>query len=304
MRGEATLFHVSKALEDIGIGYEEREGEAWGLCPGHLARTGRQDHSPSWSVNLTTGLHHCFSCGYRGNLPQLVADVTGKTYQQAEAWLTSPETLAAALEGRVKVGRITVPGSRITLPETTLPPLKELEARRISIEAAVRYEILWDGRGFVLPIRDRRHALIGYQLKRGGYVRNVPRRVAKSSTFFGLGAFTGRRAVVVESPLDAARNWTAGVDGSLGAFGSHLSDAQIDLLVAIADEAVIALDDDNAGEIGADAAETKLAWRIWPVRRFRYPDSYIGKDPGDLTDEQVLDGIARARTRLERLTGV
>jgi hypothetical protein len=41
----------------------------------HFARTGKADNSPSWWINLSTGMHICFSCGYKGNLLQLVCDV-------------------------------------------------------------------------------------------------------------------------------------------------------------------------------------------------------------------------------------
>lgn len=303
MGGE--LYDVPAALKRLGLDYEERFGEAWRRCPGHFGRTGREDASPSWSINLASGKHHCFSCGYGGNLPHLVSGMLRIGHTEAEAWLADPMLLAAAVEARLGARARRTGGARgeIDLSRFTLPPLHELAARRITLEAAVRYEILWDGRGFILPLRDASAVLIGYQIKRGHYVRNRPLRVPKSLTLFGLGAFTGEAAVLVESPLDCARLWCAGIDGALACFGSAVSGAQVELLVATARRVVIALDNDNSGEVGADAVETALNFRI-PSQRFAYPGrpGTCGKDPGELKDEEIWRGIAQARTRLQRLT--
>ena len=304
MRGDLPgLYDVVSVLDRLGIDYRLDADEAWARCPAHLARTGRQDGSPSWSVNIETGLHHCFSCGYSGDLPRLVEQLMHLGPRKAIDWLSDPAMLATALERAIRPSSVwrEPPPPHLDLSGFSLPPAAELKARRISLEAAVRYQILWDGRGFILPIHDRRHELIGYQIKRGAYVRNRPRGVLKGSTLFGLRAFEGPQAVLVESPLDAARMWSAGIDGAVAAFGAQVTDEQIDLIVSIAQCAVVALDDDNAGERAADRVETQLAWRIWPVRRFAYPKAYTGKDPGDLIDKHVLEGVAHARTRLERL---
>lgn len=302
MSGEPAFYNVSAALTRLGLEVEERDGEGYRRCPGHYARTGREDSSPSWSINLTTGLHHCFSCGYGGSLEHLVSGILRIDHHAAEAWLADPALLAQAIEARLKsIQRYNPPSSKVDLSGFTLPPPAELAKRRITIEAALRYEILWDGKGFILPIRDPWHRLLGYQIKRGSYVRNRPLRVAKATTLFGLGAYTGSRAILVESPLDCARLWSAGIDGAVASFGSTVSDKQVELLIYIADRVVIALDDDNAGEIGADAVETALNHRANPIRRFEYRRP-CGKDPGELDDDELAYGIEHARTRLERLT--
>lgn len=305
MRGDlACLYDVPAVLDRLGIDYRLDEDEAWAHCPGHLARTGREDGSPSWSVNTLTGLHHCFSCGYSGDLPRLVEQLMHVSHVKALGWLSDPGMLAAALERQVRPASVwrEAPPAHLNLDGFSLPPAHELAARRITVAAAVRYEILWDGQGFILPIRDPGHMLTGYQIKRGSYVRNRPRGVLKGATLFGLAAFEGRQAVLVESPLDAARLWSAGVDGALASFGAQVTGEQLDLIVQVASSAVVALDDDDAGQLAAERVETRLARRIWPVRLFSYPRAYEGKDPGDLTDMQVLEGVAKARTRLERMT--
>lgn len=59
-------------------------------CPYHAG--GREQH-PSFSVyanydgNLIPGTYHCFTCGEKGQLPTLVADVLEISYEDAKQWL-------------------------------------------------------------------------------------------------------------------------------------------------------------------------------------------------------------------------
>jgi DNA primase len=85
---------IEKVLLRLGVDGSQRNREITGLCPMHLERVGRQDNNPSWSINTETGVHHCFSCGYKGILLGLIADVLElKTkfdrpdYEAAKAWL-------------------------------------------------------------------------------------------------------------------------------------------------------------------------------------------------------------------------
>jgi hypothetical protein len=50
---------IEKTLSRLKIDYEIINNEAWALCPLHERRTGSEDHNPSWSINLDTGLHNC-----------------------------------------------------------------------------------------------------------------------------------------------------------------------------------------------------------------------------------------------------
>ena len=65
---------MENLLDDLGIEYVGSRGEeVQGFCPGHLARTGKEDRNPSWFINSETGAHICFSCQFNGSLPYLVA---------------------------------------------------------------------------------------------------------------------------------------------------------------------------------------------------------------------------------------
>lgn len=285
------------------------ENEVWARCPAHLARAGKEDRHPSFSVNADTGLFSCFSCGYRGTLTTLAADVLALQPAQASAWVAQGVSLGRVAERLRATGRVRPPAVSCEpdLAGFVLPPVAALAARGLDDDAAARFGVLWDARenAFILPIRAPGGALLGYQYKRGRYVRNRPRGVAKSRTLFGLHALDGDTAVLVESPLDAARLWAAGVPGAVASFGAAVSDTQIELLVAAADTVIIALDNpgcDEAGAVNTPLVEARLAGRVRTLF-FRYPDNQV-KDPGDMTDKQIGDGIDRAFSALrQRISG-
>ena len=57
---------LAGALTRLGVNVTTvGESEIGGHCPIH------DDNSPSWSMNITTGLWICYACGATGNLTQL-----------------------------------------------------------------------------------------------------------------------------------------------------------------------------------------------------------------------------------------
>ena len=105
---------IEGVLISLGIETTQRGDELTGLCPMHLERTGRQDNNPSWSMNAETGVHHCFSCGYKGTLLTLVAEIKDFTtswgnldFDSAKEWLNANieinfDYLAKQLEEAIK----------------------------------------------------------------------------------------------------------------------------------------------------------------------------------------------------------
>jgi hypothetical protein len=300
---------VQGALKELGIDVLRVEhGEIWARCPAHRMRTGKDDRHPSFSVNEERGIFLCFSCGYQGAFPVLVADAFGMEPAAAEAWVRRYGGLERAKRTLARLGApaaFELAPAEPSLAAFTQPPPDALAQRRLDPDAAARFGVLWDPKsgGWVLPIRDRRGVLLGYQFKRGAYVRNRPRGVPKSRTLFGLHAFEGDTAVLVESPLDCARLWAAGVPGALASYGAVVSDEQIDLLVHAADRVVIALDNpatDEAGALGGPLVEARLRGRVKTVLYLAYPDRPKVKDPGDMTDLEIGDGVDGAYSSLKR----
>jgi DNA primase len=307
---------VLKCLDELGIVVHRITGdEAVARCPGHLRLVGKEDRDPSWSVNLETGVHNCFACGFRGPFAAIVREVLGLPSNEADVWVRSRGSLERVerllsggyideLARQHKPKPITEADLALCIP----PPADVLDTRRISAQAAADYGILYDREKdcWITPIRDPATGkLWGWQEKavEDRYFRNRPRHVEKSRTLFGLGLdppdLPNKRAILVEAPLDAAVIRTAGVPGALSSFGAGVSDAQMQIILERFDELILALDNDPDGW-----KNTERIFNDWH-RRLRIlvmPYRYKVKDPGEMTPDQIrgcilsaaLPGVLRA----------
>lgn len=252
---------VLECLEELGITVTRIiNEEAWAICPGHLSRLGRPNRHPNkWSVNLDTGEHSCFSCGFRGSFATLVREVLGYDRHDAEQWVRRRGGVARLRrildysQGRIdreqEDSRIR-PWNEARLALFTEPPAEALSARRVSSGSVKQYGVLWDEKekNWILPIRDpHTGALWGYQEKGEGWFSNKPYQVPKSETLFGIDCFDSRTALLLESPLDDLRCATAGVDGALSSFGVQISDTQLEIAFDIAEVVIFGMDNDAAG---------------------------------------------------------
>jgi len=298
---------MSRALSDLGVDPTGVRGtEIVARCPGHESMIGRPDRTPgSWSISTTTGEHYCFSCGFRGSFVSLAAHMLGRSVDNASMWVAQRGVRSLKEKHDTDSSGAPVEEEyRPTVEEASLvfysqPPLKELERRKISPEASCHYGILWDeeNREWILPIRDPRGVLWGWQRKGNNRVLNYPRGIRKGETLFGLSVLDSDTVVLVESPLDAARVRSAGVRGAVASFGSHARRDQLTLLVshARAGKLILAMDNDDAGW----SSVWNICQDIGAEKRVRVfnPDVYADgeTDPGDLDDERVRQGVEEAR---------
>lgn len=311
------LGDVSTALLRLGIDANQRNNELVALCPLHEARTGRKDNNPSWSINADTGVHHCFSCGYKGTLLSLVAEVLdlhtlwGRLdFEAAKAWLFAVaeidlaflvRTLEANKNTYVSIPRA-VPMSEGRLGVFVAPPQWALDARGLSADACKAYGQLWDAKqdSWISPIRDAdTKKLMGWQEKgqTKRTFRNKPTGVVKSVTLFGLDVWIQGPMVIVESPLDVIKLATI-TNSYMGVstYGAMVSNEQV-ALMRKADKLIIAFDNPKLDPAGEKAALDMLA----RVKRegmecwfFNYSDTGL-KDVGDMTSEQIIWGIDHAK---------
>ena len=297
---------VQQALLKLGIETEQRNNELLGLCPMHLERTGRLDSHPSWSMNSDTGVHHCFSCGYRGTLLTLVAEINEfiTTWDRldldaAKAWLRSnvevdfqllAKQLEEAKDTYVPVQR-PIEMSEARLVVFTEPPLWALEARQLTLDACNKHGVLWDGKNWITPIRNpENNKLMGWQEKGQGHrhFRNRPTGVQKSKTLFGLDVWAGGTMIIVESPLDVVRLSSLGIDGGVSTYGAFVSEDQL-ALMRKADKLIFAFDNPRIDPAGLEAMKDMLkrtrlqGMECWFVK---YTDD-VYKDIGDMPENAV-----------------
>lgn len=298
------------ALEDLGIIGRIKGDEMTALCPNpqHF------DSSPSWSINMDTGKHHCFSCGFGGSFQWLVQIRRGIRSGEAMAWIKTRKIRIAVVDEPEIVKD--APVREMDLWPFTEPPEERLQERGISAESCEALEILWNEEKnrwvFVLrdPWTDR---LIGWQEKGVGVdkdlVINYPPKVKKASTVFGYrnlrSTGTDGSCVVLENPVKAGRVWDAGQKRVVSTCGSSFTDYQInDLLWPVADEVILMLDNDAAGHKAMHRFIMQNPYARTSTYIFNYGNgrtengAYIhtpdGRDPGDLSYTDITYGINRA----------
>jgi len=309
------MYDIPLALTALGIDFTDHGHEALALCPTHYERTGKEDNNPSWWINLDSGLHTCFSCGYKGNLLQLICDVKGfyfngsYDYRAAESWLAtaaeiSIEDLQAALMAMPSY--INEYAKPLEMSEARLavfvePPQEALDSRNITAKEAGEYGILWEPKSqtWILPLREpTSNKLMGWQEK--GTVdrtfKNRPAGLQKSRTLFGIENQNEQLVILVESPLDCLRLSAAGIRGAVAICGSSLSEDQVKLIRS-SGKIIAAFDNDKAGQKASkELLEFGIKYSL-NLHFFNYGSSRV-KDPGDMTDEELRWGVENAISAL------
>ena len=294
-----------RVLEQAGVQrlYDGRT-EISGLCPNPQ----HNDTSPSWSINKTTYLHHCFACNYSGTLQGLLTELTGSAPPDLEMTLKSEGFLQQMAKARVNP-EDTLADTVPLLTEWSLAnllshvPDKLLALRKLLRHAIDFFQVRYDkeAREWVLPIRSPAGALWGAQYRRVGAVMTRPTGIEKSMTLFGLSAIQRYdEAVLVESPLDAVRLYGLGIP-AVSSLGAFVSDEQVQLLARNFGTVSLALHNDKAGRPGACSAPRALRRRGAAVIPWRYEglvdeDGKRAKDPGDVANDDML-WAAWERTR-------
>jgi hypothetical protein len=183
------------------------------------------------------------------------------------------------------------------------PSYAARDKRGVSEGAVKHYGVLWDDKEdcWILPVRDPyTDKLLGYQEKsEQGWVSNKPYGIQKSSTLFGLDCFTGRTVVLLESPLDCLRAYTAGISGCVSSFGAKVSDTQMELLFDLAPTIVIAMDNDEPGKLSSKKIREKYLRSGYNIKFFNYSEieqKDIGTD--GVTNQQIQKGILSAYSLL------
>lgn len=322
-----TEHDIEGLLEEIGIRLgRSTDWEVYGYCPWHEEILGRPDgHPTTWSVARNTGNSHCFSCGGGGTLIDLILRQRGGTAWAALSLMrqygidpTDVDTLPESFLGRRKGRSRPAPDH---LDESALagyvdPPLSALRKRHLTPAAARHYGVRWDAeeKCWITPIRLPGGALIGYQEKNERFFNNVPPKVPKSQTLFGIEVLENDvTAILVESPLDVLRIYGAGFEGAVAAFGVYVSPAQMGVLRSYTTEVILALDNDDNGRaethrlITGEArgkrkkfAKPMVPWadKFPGLAVYNYGSS-TAKDPGEQGDEEIEWGIMNAIPALD-----
>ncbi|AZM47786.1 hypothetical protein DMB38_20125 [Streptomyces sp. WAC 06738] len=275
----------------------EDSSEYLARCPAHLANTGKADRRPSFSVNSRTGLFNCFSCQYSGLFIDLVEDKLG--YARVEAWQWIARHGVYRVRDEEDQREHHEPRERLTEAALALfepPPPPALDSRGLTAEACAAYGVLWDPKKkrWILPIRNPMTGeLWGWQEKGKRFFRNYPQGILKSRTLFGDIAWAGETALLLESPLDAVRAHSLGIEGAFAAFGAHVSEMQMRLIKARCTTLVLGLDNDAAGITSRDRLYARWRPRGLAMKFLNYR-GIPAKDLGEMSDEAARSAYAGA----------
>jgi hypothetical protein len=285
--GDGQVLKVLRRLQ-ITIANENGD-ELLALCPGHELRTGKQDNSPSWSINTSSGLHHCFSCGYKGNLLTLIAEQkdlysesNALDIKSAASWVKHNSSLDLDLiQNLLTTSPDVAPAPLRFVDESELavydfPPDWAIERRHLNTEAGwkvlLENKVRWDSEtsSWIFPIYYREvetFKLIGWQEKgeMTRHFRNRPVGVPKGKALFGIADkkqfddynYANPKApsiVIVESPLDAVRGQAA-LRGTvphmvMATYGATITDDQYKFIISNFDDVVFALDNPKIDAAG------------------------------------------------------
>jgi len=288
-------------LEELGIQVDYvRDDEIQGRCPAHPKNLGKLDRGGHWSVNITTGDHNCFACGFYGPFVTLVEYVRGRGREDAVDWINERGSIERArlmLEGGY-IEDIAEPEVEITEADMALyveVPEWACQNRDLDPESCDFYGVRWDEETYhwIIPIRDPwTGKLWGWQEKgeEDRYFNNYPKHMQKSLTLFGFQQLQDdETAILVESPLDVVRLHTAGFPGGVACFGDRVSQEQMDLLNEVTSRILVAMDNDDAGE-----RSSKMLHKHWSSRfrlRFLNYGRLDVKDVGDMDDEEIAEAV-------------
>lgn len=293
--------NVTGCLDEIGINYKVQGDEIHMPCPMHLARTGKEDKHPSFSINYEAGFFYCFSCGYRGPFILLVRDMLEIPYADAVLWVRKRGGIERVKKFLAKKAAPATVDTTKEINEASLalyvtPPIEQCAKRLFLPEDAEACGVLWDTERsmWIVPIRDPDTGqLWGWQEKNERYFRNRPRDMTKSKTLFGLHTYEGDMAILVESPLDVVRLHTVGYPAGLSSFGAGVSDAQMSLIRDHFDTVIIALDNDTDGAKHSERLRKEWARRGLALKFIDY-SGVTEKDVGDMSSDQIKYAIRNA----------
>lgn len=289
----------------LGVRYK-KSGDGWYICCPFPNHKGGNEKTPSLGINEKNGMmiFHCFGCEASGTFPHLVASVKGVTVPEAISLLEKKFAIDdyRSDEQLTKLEKVVVNipswGERYAkkglLGEAVLElyeepdPTKYLKRRGFTDLALKRFEIGYDRwkERVTIPIRDGNNDLVGIV---GRAVNDAQPKYLfygddfrKGDYVYGMGDVEGPELVVCEGHLDRVHLWQNGIRNAVALQGAMCTDTQAEWIARTADEVIIWLDNDEAGETGTEKLINALRGlgtrNIYRIDWSGFPDAH---DPTD-----------------------
>lgn len=258
-----------------------------GICPFHFEST------PSFFIHREDLIGHCFGCGIAGMVDTLVARKQEISTSRARS------LLGLSVTDLIKVERYEYKAPEI-YPESWIHGWKRLKSHpsldKRGINEIAHFRARWDNnwKRVVFPLFHRGNLF-------GAAGRTTIDDYPKWYFYWGcnksshcFGSVSRRKTIVCEGIFDCIRFYQAGFENSVALLGSEPSKAQIRELRE-AEQVIIALDNDAAGNKGSEILEKALRGSC----NLMYA-SFPTNDIADLTENQVKDMMSTLITPLEK----
>ena len=235
---------VEKVLEEIGISGQVSGDELLTLCPLH------NDHDPSLSINLRSGLVNCLgSCGRGWTLFQFAKEVEG-------LGLTGG-SIKKLKEYKFKFDKESFANLPLALDN------QYLLGRKLTNEIIERWDIRFGGASIVIPVYSKRKRLLGavYRMLIPDFNPRYLNQVGKDQ-LFGIDHFVRGKedmVIVVEGPMDCINMHRLGFNNTIATLGIQVTKEQIDKIKRLANKVFILFDKDKEENPAGQKTTIKLS---------------------------------------------
>ena len=283
-------------LNELPDGLRHGDAEYKTRCPFPELHEGGTDNSPSFTVNLDSGVYYCNTCHSKGNIHTYYRTKYGKSTK--EAWFFFGDALGLPRpDGEELFTDVIDPEvalrwhhDLLELGGNTLDFL--LNERGLSLDVIKQYQVGWNGERYSIPIYDEHYNLVNIRL----YTRQpvddrqkvINYRDENGNTFgkvrlYGIENITQpiKAVVMAEGELDRLICETHGIPAITSTAGAGSWDRSWAPLFKNVQRVYACYDNDSAG-INASAKLLRRLTGICDVRILQWPDGFPKK--GDLTD--------------------
>ncbi len=290
-----------------------------GNIQAHCPSQGHDDNSPSWGINLHTGKHHCFGCGWAGDPLNLIKELESSRQGRKVKLDEATEIMLRVSAGQLDQQAIISPVKRLRAvddsrefryyPDSILDAIESkvdyLVERGVSERVCHAWQVRYgeDEKRYIIPVRDIRNRLVGFI----GLADSSTREDNKDNPSFKKVIYSPKLwiskillgvhrypicskdiLILVEGAVDCLKVSTAVGPkvAVMAALHSDLSVHQAKLLKDIKYQRVLLMaDNDKAG----DKLREKVKDRLDNVVDVQYEDD----DPGDMSVESISEVIRK-----------
>jgi DNA primase len=267
-------------------------------CPFHQERG-----SPNLEVNSETGLWHCWVCGAKGNITQLIGDLRSVSYREAIHLLEEYSDVPTVAEIRARnlreLDAILRPPSSRDFPELDIRRFMPgrswwRSVRGYDITTISTFSLGYDSRHHwaVVPVQFLgkwvgiiRRATSEKQMPRYRYDRDFPKGQLLYAWDYIPDEATS--CCIVEGSTDVHRWYSFGYTNTVAILGTGITAQQQRLLTERFDELVLIMDNDPAGHIATLRNAEQLAGYVPRVMIAPY-DEILKKDPGEMSQTEAM----------------